>query len=372
MSTSDTTSAGVPLLVQSTPSVGASLTVEATDVSPTVPRPPLSRFTFAWWNTNNFIHFAPVPGRPQRAPTSHEEYERKLQAIASAIEHMQTDSDPIHILGLAEISPSAARDLHRRTLGNRMNLITTHENAGQPFQPGIAIFTASNLPLREAPPLTAMDMPEGARPMPVVELSTTTAVIQFIFCHWPPPFGATQRESTSEMARYLRKSIYRFLNPQNAIIEPQSRHVVVVGDLNVEPFDEIFESTLPASRCRDWSRSSHHADQNVLRARMYNCAWRLIGEQHPHDGLAPVPPDIAGTHYNARDNKWSTYDHVLVSGSLLSLQVPYLDESSVKIFSHPSCLHGRPPRPRKFSHPPDTASGVSDHLPILGTIILER
>jgi hypothetical protein len=62
-----------------------------------------------------------------------------------------------------------------------------------------------------------------------------------------------------------------------------------------------------------------------------------------------------------------TLDHVLVSGGLLGQSPPYLDEVNTRIVSIPILQdkHGLP-----IPFEPGSQNGVSDHLPIVGQLIL--
>jgi hypothetical protein len=159
---------------------------------------------------------------------------------------------------------------------------------------------------------------------------------------------------------------YEFLNsPRRRTTVP---HVVIIGDLNTEPFNDIFRGRLHASRDRDYSRQrSHSSDRDVRRIRFYNASWRLLGERHPH-GPSTSSDHWAGTYYNAKDRAWHTYDQMLVTGGLLGANPPYLEEGSFGITLLPGCL-GANGKPEAFTWSNGVASGLSDHLPLTGRIV---
>jgi hypothetical protein len=64
---------------------------------------------------------------------------------------------------------------------------------------------------------------------------------------------------------------------------------------------------------------------------------------------------------------WRTLDHVLASGGLLGEHPPYLDEENTRIISIP-ILQDKRGLPSPFE--PGSSYGVSDHLPIVGQLIL--
>ena len=103
---------------------------------------------------------------------------------------------------------------------------------------------------------------------------------------------------------------------------------------------------------------------------LYNCSWRLLGERRPHRG-DPYRDDAAGTLYWEDANTWHTFDHVIVSGSLLTEAVPFLDESSLGA-PVGRMVWGNDGKPLKFDWRGGRPVGLSDHLPIRGRIVLQR
>jgi hypothetical protein len=101
--------------------------------------------------------------------------------------------------------------------------------------------------------------------------------------------------------------------------------------------------------------------------RLYNAAWRYLGEQVAYSGGAPTP-GVAGTYYN-RTLGWRTFDHLIVSGGLLSAPPPYLDEANTQVAAT-AAMRAPDGMPRPFEAA--GAPGISDHLPITGRIILSE
>ena len=119
---------------------------------------------------------------------------------------------------------------------------------------------------------------------------------------------------------------------------------------------------------RDRSRQKpHHSDVDVSRLRLYNCSWRHLGEGHPHS--LDVASGHAGTYYQASTHMWRTFDQVMVTGGLLSEKPPLLDESQLFVRTDTGNLTTQG-KPTKFEFVNGVASGISDHLPITGRIIL--
>jgi endonuclease/exonuclease/phosphatase family metal-dependent hydrolase len=201
--------------------------------------------------------------------------------------------------------------------------------------------------------------------MAVVDYTRSGHCVRFIFCHWTA-FGETSGRTRERLAETVSAHAYEFFhNPRRTATVP---HVVIVGDLNAEPFDAVFLNRLHASRDRDYSRQpAHWTDGDVRRVRFYNAGWRLLGERHPHDPSG-APQHWAGTYYNANDREWHTYDQVLVTGDLLGGNPPYLEESTFGIIPLSGCF-GASGRPEAFSWTNGVSSGLSDHLPLTGRIV---
>lgn len=130
----------------------------------------------------------------------------------------------------------------------------------------------------------------------------------------------------SRAAQALRRAIAEMMDS----VRPEEPHVVLVGDLNTEPFDAELSADLPTSRSRDVvQRHARRAGTDDLL--LYNPSWRLLGEQRPWTGT--MLPSLAGT-YTTRQrvpSSWRTFDQLLVSSSLLSTQGWVLREDALKI-----------------------------------------
>ncbi|MHC5540732.1 hypothetical protein ACYOEI_21135 [Singulisphaera rosea] len=142
--------------------------------------------------------------------------------------------------------------------------------------------------------------------------------------------------------------------------------MVVLGDLNEEPTAELFKSHLEGRRDRRSTRERHWRDDDVRRVRLYNLAWRYLGEQVLHGAGRPPTDGAAGTWYD-RERGWMTLDPILVSGGLLGELPPYIDEANTRILPLP-ILQDERGLPCPFE--PDRSRGVSDHLPIVGQLVL--
>ena len=271
---------------------------------------PLLRF--AWWNVHDFAHFDPNRAGSPRWPSSRAEYDAKCARVDAALRHLVAHHPP-DVLGLCEITERAADELRGRLFPD-YRLIYPQADTG-PLR--VAVLARRGLtPLL---PLWAEVTPRTTREMPVVNFRRANNSIQFIFCHWTA-FGDHSPLYRERAAEAVAERAYTLLHGTGT--RKTAAHVVVVGDLNEEPFGDLFRDRLAASRDREPSiRPLHAADHDTRRVRLYNPTWRLLGERYPHNSPLGTGHH-AGTYYNGTDRAWHTYDQVLVSGSLLGSTPP--------------------------------------------------
>lgn len=321
---------------------------------------------FAWWNLHNFAHYDPDRRIDPRRLKSQAAYDLKRGRVLAAL-HELFASDYPDVLAVCEITRAAAVDLRSQLPGDYTLTIAPTDSRDDRFQ--VAVFARSPAGFTSEPPLLPadIDVPEEARPMPVVHYPLPGHLIRFVACHWTGLGEDTSGEHRGRLADFLRGNTYEFLYPE---VERTGtvRHVVILGDLNEEPFAPLFEHRLSGARDRASSRRTHWRDERIRRVRLYNAAWKYLGEQTRHGAPDAASPDVAGTFYSPRSG-WRTFDHLLVTGGLLGSNPPFLDESRTRIMTTPAMRNaaGRP-IPYDAEHP--ERGGVSDHLPIVGRITL--
>jgi hypothetical protein len=193
--------------------------------------------------------------------------------------------------------------------------------------------------------------------------------IRWIACHWQARFGGQSDQYRSDVAQHLSRHVYQYLRTEQS---GMARHVVILGDLNEEPYGRP-EKRLHAERSRARSRDpEHYSDRDVERVHLYNCAFRWLGERHPHDGNeAPQQVDVAGTYYWRERKSWHTFDQVIVSGSLLGQGLPHLREDALGIAVVREAV-SEDGMPQKFEWRAGRPRGISDHVPICGAIALTQ
>jgi endonuclease/exonuclease/phosphatase family metal-dependent hydrolase len=317
---------------------------------------------FVWWNVADFAHFDQGRSGEDRWPPDPETYQAKCERVDGVLRTL-SEQGPPDVVALAEVTQQAAQDLRDRMFkGFEVHSL----DEGLPrVQFQVAILYDPKV--AGSPDLLVVpDVPEFTRPMAVLDIPWPGHRLRVYGCHWRNRFGEDKGQPVRDrQAEFLRGAIYDFLHEEPA----EKRHVLVVGDLNEEPFTPLFEQRLLASRDRATSRrSEHHTDKDVRRVRLYNATWRLLGERLPHTP-AMSGTDTAGTHYWRQERRWVTFDHVIVDGSLLTDQPPFFVETELEVVADP-LLFGADRLPFKFQQTDRGPAGLSDHLPLRGRILL--
>jgi endonuclease/exonuclease/phosphatase family metal-dependent hydrolase len=317
---------------------------------------------FCWWNLQDFAHFDANRVGQDRWPVSVDHYQEKRRRVEAAFDAMFGSNLP-DVIGLCEITKKVAMELQKRKFPDHQ-LILLEPRETEEFQ--VVLLIRRNASLSRRPSLHGHDVPERTRPMCVALFEEPTVSILFVACHWAAFDDKQTADYRRRCADTLRGGIYDFLNPRLPPATP--RHALVIGDLNVEPFDDLFEVTLSASRDHDHARGRlHYSDAAVSRTRLYNCGWRLLGEERPH-GSGGATERRVGTYYRTSSHSWRTYDQVLVTGELLGDQPPYFDESSLLVRTDVGNLvEGKP---AKFAFASGVGTGLSDHYPVTGRLLL--
>ena len=330
---------------------------------------PVKTLNFVWWNVQDFAHFDIIHANDKRWPDSHEAFVEKRKRIEHVLIQLSTLNPP-ELLAFAEITDQAARDLRNRLFPN----YKVHYLPSLYTEPNfhVAILYKQAFGFTEEDFLSVSNVPATTRPMAILDYCSDGQAIRFFVCHLTTRFDESSKKWRKLSVSQLSSEIYKFLHPEYQADE--TRHVVVLGDFNEEPYG-MMEEWLYAFRNRTPSRRpEHYTDSAIERVRLYNCAWRLLGENHPHP-ILPNQREVAGSYYWRDKRTWHTFDQVIVSGSLLGSSPPYFDEKNLYIVSHVDVMTdeiiGNDNMPQKYKWNDGEAKGVSDHLPICGKIILK-
>ncbi|HYR77133.1 MAG TPA: hypothetical protein VEM96_14970 [Pyrinomonadaceae bacterium] len=329
----------------------------------------MTTLEFLWWNVQDFAHFDISQATSTRWPKSRKEYLEKLRRV-EAVLGLLVDNRPPKLLALAEITEQAAHDLRDRLFpGYRVfSIASLYEQAD--FH--IALIYDPATGFEDEGFLKVSNVPGSTRPMAFINYRFGLHLIRFYVCHWTARFAEPSEKWRQLTAQHLNNQSYEFLRSSEQAAE--IRHVMIVGDLNEEPFGMV-EGWLYAHRDRAASRRrEHYSDKSIRRVHLYNCAWRLLGEHLAHP-QTHGEREMAGSYYWRDEKTWHSFDHVIVSGSLLSEEPPYIDEANLRVASWPGVLPneflGTDGLPHKFEWRQGSPIGLSDHLPICGRIILE-
>lgn len=321
--------------------------------------------SFAWWNLHNFAHYDIDRHNERRWPTTHADYFAKRDRILEAFSELFGEDYP-DILAVCEITRGAAEGLIQ-DLPSTFEFSFPPSSQDADFQ--VAVFYRTGAGITAEPPVfptETEDVPRATRAMVPVHFRGGGHLIRFVACHWTA--FQVSRVIRERLADFLRRNSRAFLFPEvpaSGIV----RHLVVLGDLNEEPTADIFEERFIGKRDHASTRQREHwRDADVQRIRLYNAAWRYFGEQVPHGSPQVTSRGIAGTKFSSSDG-WQTFDHVFISAGLLQETPPYFDETNTRVRATPIMLDGQS-RPTPFQS--GSGHGVSDHLPIVGRIVLSE
>jgi endonuclease/exonuclease/phosphatase family metal-dependent hydrolase len=321
--------------------------------------------SFGWWNLHDFAHYDAARISARRRPKRRADYDVKRDRVLAGLRQVFGEVFP-DLLAVCETTREAAQDLLAELPQGYQVACAPPYPRDDGFQVAVFYRSAAGL-TAELPliPAESEDLTEETRPMIPVHLNVPGHVVRFVACHWTSFDALSCEIARQRLADVLRRDIHDFLDPE--VPTPGlARHVVILGDLNEEPMSEIFETRLIGCRDRASSQRRHWRDAEVRRIRLYNAAWRYLGEQVPHGRAGPPIVGCAGTFFS-EDLGWRTFDHLLVSGELLGSIPPYLDEAETRIAFTP-LMRDSNARPTPFE--PGKSSGVSDHLPIVGRLIV--
>jgi hypothetical protein len=324
--------------------------------------------SFAWWYVESLAHYDAARASLERWPGSQNESAAHLNRIADGLRELRRLAAP-DCIGLAEVTRPAVEALRDAAFpGFAVESLDLGRDpsANAPFQVAVIFDLARGSPSPDL--LVPVDVPAPTRPMLTLDYRWPPHRLRIYLCHWTSRTGGEQSERVRrDLAQQLRKDAYGFLHDPDAGAE--RRHVAVLGDLNEEPFSGLLQTELRASRDRHRALTpDHHTDAAVKRVRFYNASWRLLGERVPHPGSASAL-HAAGTVFWRKRREWGTFDQVLVTGSLLMDEPPYLDEGSLSIASG-AIFVGADGRPASFDYNEGESDGASAHLPVYGRFVI--
>ncbi|HXF06108.1 MAG TPA: hypothetical protein VNM72_11955 [Blastocatellia bacterium] len=347
----------------------------------------MAEIKIAFWNLQNLfdttaseiaadLEFTPEHGWDEEA------FEEKITNLATIIRAMHHGSGP-DLLGICEIENRAVATALLKKIG-RPEYTLAHVES-----PDIRGIDVSLIYSKDV--LTLVGKPKGhlvhfrypTRDIFQVTLRVklTSAELNVLVNHWPSrkqgqyesePARITVAEHcgrlVDEILKYSRSDFLALPDTAASLArlnERWNRNVLVMGDLNDEPFNRSILDYLRASRDRD------HLEEEIVPARnkklpavatylkkrayLFNCMWPLLGRA-----------DTGTSFFPSGTNTMLLLDQFIISrGLLYGLQGLKMDLESVRIM-RPDQMTSPKGRPVPFDK--KTKKGFSDHFPIEAVI----
>lgn len=318
----------------------------------TAAKPAPKPITCAFWNLENLFdtdddpqnpgddEFLPGTGwTPQR-------YAKKIDHLAEVIAAIDPD-----VLGVCEVeNRKVLEDLVAHDDLKDAGYRIVHRDS--PDKRGIDLALIYRAPVEIADGERAVILHPIAIDPPTrgifeVNLTAGGNELTVLVNHWPSRWGGEERSAplrkkAAELARRI------VLARQDAVAEGGAdADVIVMGDLNDDPFDDSVRRTLAAVRYR------HAVLQNRNKRYLYNPCWKFFGESG------------VGTLYYNRDWVWNVFDQIIVSRGLLKAEGFSIDEETLAIYAT-DAMRDHYRRPLRFRKNRDDSwtEGYSDHFPV--------
>lgn len=320
----------------------------SSDSAPTPP--PGQEITFAFWNVENLFdtdddpdHWGDDEYLPAKGWTD-ARYELKLSRLADVLEKTQP-----HLLGVAEIeNRRVLDDLVARPRLEQLGYRVAHVDS--PDKRGIDCALIYRAPFEAGTPLVhpiAIDPP--TRGVFEVPLTANGHTLTVLVNHWPSRGGGDktvpQRALAGETARKIVDQ-----RVKDAEAKGVDADILLMGDLNDEPFDLSVTKHLGAIRSRNavLNRTKQYS--------LYNPSWKFLGQ-----------PDV-GTYYYNREWRWNVLDQAILSRGMLKTEGFVFVDGSLEAYG-PDELRDKYRRPLRFRRQGKRwIEGFSDHLLIHGKI----
>jgi hypothetical protein len=303
-----------------------------------------SALRFAWWNTG-LSH-----SKAREAPSDEDR-----ESVAKVISRL-TLEERCSIIALAEVHGEATVEWIPRQIRGTWRCLQEVSRGPQDYDLDLLYDTERVQPeLQEISWLTSSFVGAHVRPGVVARFSSQNGNdLVIAAAHWRSNMGGDTKNAES-----LRSRAAEELRNAIGVTALEGIPVMVLGDLNLEPFEEPLQSVFPTSRYRNLVR--RHQQRNSSDTLFYNPAWRWMGERVAWSARES-PFSLAGTYHEDRwvPTAWRTFDQVLVSAPLIGEEGWVLRESDLGIWIDSMVFDAQRSRPQK----------PFDHLPILGTLDL--
>lgn len=286
------------------------------------------------------IEFTPK-GAKQWTP---EKYQKKLRNIASVIHLLAKEHCPSGpaAIGLAEIeNRGVVEDLIQTGELSKMGYKIVHTDS--PDKRGVDVALIYNPQLFQvtsymAYPYHLPDNPEfRTRDQLLVSGKLAGDPFHIIVNHWPSRYGSKSsalREHAASICKHIADSIYQ--------ADPDAK-IVIMGDLNDDPTDKSCRVVLNAKK----------RQKDVKPGGLFNTMWGFYEK-----GIGTL----------SYQNKWSLFDQIIISESLLGNDRSTLKFWKSEIFNR-EFLHQKEGKYKGYplrTFSGDTfQNGYSDHFPVI-------
>ncbi|MGE4618642.1 MAG: endonuclease/exonuclease/phosphatase family protein [Planctomycetota bacterium] len=337
------------------------------DLSSQTPDSDPTTTAIAFWNLENLFDYEDDlenSGDDEFLPAKEwdqERYSRKLSHLAKAIDSLDTN-----LLAVCEVeNRRVLEDLISQPILKLDEWKIAHIDSPDHRGIDLALLYRSPFLLKEPPTLHPIDMGEGniaTRGVLEVPMEVSGNSFTVLVNHWPSRYGGAEKSAPKRAAAALtaRSVIDRILT-----IDPHA-DIIVMGDLNDDPWDESVLGVLKAVREK---RSVVHPYNSTPKKdqpfspRLWNPSWSFASDSD------------TGTYYYWNDWTWNCFDQIIVSPGLLDEKGLVLLNNSVEIhqpdFMTDSDKNAnRPARFRKFRG--NWEEGYSDHFPVKAKIKVIR
>jgi Endonuclease/Exonuclease/phosphatase family len=312
----------------------------------------------AFWNLQNLF----APGTQKKGPSTDDELDAKLDVIAEVLNGLFDGAGP-DLIGFAEIHTAPVLErLQQRLRGPYHRLF---ERCYDRNWTGLAALARIDR-FATLERVDAYRPYEMAMPRYLIARCSLEGVeepILLVVNHWRSRVVSAGGDAAAPARDRLKtaKALGRWLARSE-----DDTCVIVVGDFNAEPFDEIFGDVgLPSLRhfsARLWRGPAPSC--------LYNTAWRFLPEPDPWETV-----EASGAAYQAGRPRTTfnasspvIFDQLLVSGRALSGGPITLKEASIA-YPCPGRIawltESGYRRPTPWSYDEGSPLGASDHFPVV-------
>ncbi len=350
------------------PGIGLCLTLACAPLTADgTPTPIPDRISFGFWNLENLFDAEDDPANegdneylPDKEWTA-ERYALKIEHLAQAIEDLNVD-----LLGVCEVeNKRVLQDLVEQPALQSRNYQIIHFESPDLRGIDLGLLHDSKLQVIGEPHLHPIDLGPEERPtrgVLEVTLQIDDQPLTVLVNHWPSRYGGVE---ASNPRRAKAAAVVRSLadaQMQMAAVAEREADVLIMGDLNDDPFSPSVRDHLKAVRERrtvahPYNRLTTNAKQKA--PKLYNPSWSFFA-QADH-----------GTYYYWNEWTWNVFDQVIVSPGLIDGEGLQYVEGSLRVHA-PTFLRdtdknaNRPARFRKFKGVWE--EGYSDHFAVRGEL----